>query len=232
MALITAARISLLALTLAGIGCSKKNDEKCDEATQNTRKAAEAADFQLARQWRDRAYKYCRDTGALQALDGELATKERETTERKAREERRLQEAKQLLGVFTDWVAKSRQAPERAGANPQCKGPADTKARWCEIDRKVGDAYTVEAEYWEEDPQAVVFRTRIPQKLECKDLGDHALIKTWTVNGTQRSYCDITGGPLAGMKALVSSVPDQTDLKVFTPKLLERDAAMRSVVEG
>src|SRR6187402_2881587 len=65
---------AILVLSLAGmaLACSKKDQAKCDEALATARQALKAGQFDLMGQWRDRAYKYCADAAATQALDKEL----------------------------------------------------------------------------------------------------------------------------------------------------------------
>lgn len=213
------------------LGCGNKDKDKCDEATRVTRQALLTENTSLARQWRDRAYTYCEDTASLTALDGEIVKTEQAIVQRKNDEARRKSEANQLVSLFVDWAGKNQGAGNRAVANPTCQGPEDTKQRWCEGERKVGEKYTFHAQYWEEDPAAALFKARLPHGFDCSALGEHRLIKSWNVGGTSKAHCEFTGGPLTGMQAVMSWVPNDAEAKVFTPKYLERMPGMKAQLQ-
>jgi hypothetical protein len=67
------------ALVLAA-GCVDK--EKCEQAVTVTRDALAKEQTDLARQWRDRAWKMCDDQAGTQALDKEIVDKEAELRKR------------------------------------------------------------------------------------------------------------------------------------------------------
>jgi hypothetical protein len=221
---------TLLSVALSVSACSEKDKDKCDEALRVSRQSIDIGNGALARQWRDRAYKYCADGTALNTLDADIVKKEQEETQKRAAEEARKAEATQLVSLFTDWVGKNRAAPDRAAANVTCRGDEEKKERWCEGQRKVGEKYTFSVLYWEADPEAAQFKTRVPNALECAALGEHRLLKSFNVEATKRSYCEISSGPLSGMKSVVSSVPTEAEAKVFTAKYLDRDANLKAQV--
>ncbi|HEX4335722.1 MAG TPA: hypothetical protein VH062_07390 [Polyangiaceae bacterium] len=66
--------------TLAATGCVDK--EKCDEAIKTTRDALAKDQPDLARQWRDRAWKICNDSTQTSPLDKEITDKEAELAKR------------------------------------------------------------------------------------------------------------------------------------------------------
>jgi hypothetical protein len=70
----------VLLTLLAVSGC--KDKKKCEEAEQTTKQALGVEDTALARQWRDRTWKMCGDTGKLAALDKEILAKEDEIANR------------------------------------------------------------------------------------------------------------------------------------------------------
>jgi len=72
-----AAIASALALT---VGCVDK--AKCEEAVSVTRDALAKEQTDLARQWRDRAWKMCDDKAGTAALDKEIVDKEAEIAKR------------------------------------------------------------------------------------------------------------------------------------------------------
>jgi hypothetical protein len=63
-------------------GCVDK--QKCEEAVSVTRDALAKEQTDLARQWRDRAWKMCNDQAATQALDKEIVDKEAQIQQRAA----------------------------------------------------------------------------------------------------------------------------------------------------
>jgi hypothetical protein len=210
------------------LGCSEKNQEKCDEALRVARQSLAIENTPLARQWRERAYRYCDAASGLQSLDAEIVKRDQEIQQRKAADATRQAEATQVMTLFVDWAAKSRATPDKAVANISCRGPEDSKERWCEGQRKIGDKYAVSVLYWEQEPEAAQFKTRVPHGFDCAALGEHRLIKSFNVEATKRSLCEITGGPLAGMKAVVSAVPAESEARVFTDKYLQRDAGLKA----
>src|SRR5690349_3296712 len=62
------------------VGCVDK--EKCEQAVSVTRDALAKEQTDLARQWRDRAWKMCNDPSGTQALDKEIVDKEAEIAKR------------------------------------------------------------------------------------------------------------------------------------------------------
>lgn len=63
-------------------GCGDK--EKCDEALRVTRDALAKEQPDIARQWRDRAWKICNDSNITSPLDQEIVAKEAELSKRTA----------------------------------------------------------------------------------------------------------------------------------------------------
>lgn len=61
-------------------GCVDK--EKCDEAIRVTREAVAKEQPDLARQWRERAWKICNDSALTSPLDKEITDKEAEIAKR------------------------------------------------------------------------------------------------------------------------------------------------------
>ena len=219
---------SLFALVVAPApGCKRKDAEKCDEAQKVARQSADTGDFALARQWREYAYKHCDDQSALQTLDRDITDKEKALLEKKAAEEAKQREIDQLVNVFTQWASQNKANPA-AAASVTCTGPEDTKDRWCAGQRSVSGKYSLAVRYWEAEPAAVQFSTLVPGELTCEKLGPTNVLKT--LSGGARTYCDMTGGSLAGMKALLSRTAEGMNVAVFTPQYLERDAGLKAIV--
>src|SRR5690606_7226504 len=125
------------------------------------------------KQWRTYAYKQCADAAALSAMDREIVDKETQVAEAKQRKEAEEARAKQYLTLFSKFVADHRAAPQDMSKSPDCGDDAraaKTKERWCKVTRKVGDAGSFEARYWEADPKVVRFTTKLPKAQGCEDL--------------------------------------------------------------
>jgi hypothetical protein len=75
-----ATQTGALFLALLGTGCVDK--EKCDEAVRVTREALSKEQPDLARQWRDRAWKICDDSAITSPLDQQILEKEAELKKR------------------------------------------------------------------------------------------------------------------------------------------------------
>ena len=69
-------------LGLFVVGCVDK--EKCDEALKTTRDALAKEQPDIARQWRDRAWKICNDSAVTGPLDHEIMDKEADIAKRAA----------------------------------------------------------------------------------------------------------------------------------------------------
>jgi hypothetical protein len=78
---------------LLTVGCVDK--EKCDEAIRVTREALSKEQPDIARQWRDRAWKICNDSALTSALDKELTDRETEIAKRVADSAKQVADAAQ-----------------------------------------------------------------------------------------------------------------------------------------
>jgi hypothetical protein len=215
---------------LPGVGCKRKDAEKCDNAIKVTRQAADTGDFALARQWREYAYKHCADTAQLQGLDKEIVDKEKAVEEKKQAEAAKAAETDELARVFADWAGKSKAAPASSVSAPTCAGHEDSKERWCTGQRSVSGKYQLTTRYWEAEPEAAQFSVRAPGDVTCDKLGPSTVLKT--LNGGARLYCDMTGGALAGMKVLLTRTPEGMVIAAFSQKYLEKDSGLSAIVGG
>lgn len=228
-----AAVLLSLALFLPQTSCKRKDPEKCQQGMTVTRQALTGEDFALARQWRDYAYKNCDDATTLGALDQEIVNKEAEVQKKKAQQDQEKSENAAVLQLFSRWISESRAAPQNASKNFICDTlPENTpkekqKDHWCNAVRHVDTRYTFSVRYWEAEPDAVRYSTRPPHPTTCADLGDGSVVaRTWQVaapggQSVQRTLCNITAGPLAGMQAVTTAAI--ADVLVFTPKYAQRD---------
>jgi hypothetical protein len=219
------------------VACNQGSDEKCTQAQTVIRQALGAKNFDAAMQWREYAYKQCSDKVALRALDAEIVTHRSQAEVAKQEALHAQQVHQQVLGVFQQWVAASRGAPERAIQNPVCEGDQDSaeaknKERLCNGTRAISgaDDASLSLRYWEKDPaESARYSVRLSLPTNCDPLGPNRIIKVIDAPATngatvKRYYCEYMGGALNGLQALASEA-NNADLYVFTPKYLEHDAS-------
>lgn len=230
----------LLLAAFLGSGCDRKDPEKCQQALTVTQQALAGENIDLAKQWRNYAYGQCSDPAQLTQLDQTVVSKQNEMVKRAQEATAAKQASGQLLKVFTNWVAAHQKSPQTASAAPTCP-PNDEKGdkakeRWCVATRRAGPNHVLEAHYWEAEPEAVRFTTRLPEPIKCDDLGPNTVLKTLSVPTTSgssatRQHCQLSAGSLAGLQALVTEA-NNAELHIFSSKYLERDAAMKTRVGG
>ncbi len=227
--------VALSAVGTMGFTACGKDPEKCRSAQDGVRQSLKADRPELVTKWREYAYKQCSDKAALTALDREISETQAANEQRKAAQAKQKQETMAVVGTFTGWVAGIRNAPETASANPTCEGGPDqakSKERWCTARRSAG-SYVLIARYWEKEPTAARFSTILPGPATCQDLGPSRVVRTWTIPGTtaKRSHCEITGGSLAGLQALVAEAINGP-LEVFSARFAELDPAFSARVNN
>ena len=232
----------VVASGLAGSGCNRADPAKCDQALKVAREAIDHENFAGAQQWREYAWKQCEDRSTLDGLDRQLVAKrgEVETRERAAADRR--QAKAQLLKVFLGWVADNRLAPDHASSSPTCDPPAandpqkdSSKQRLCTATRAAGQNQLL-ARYWAAEPAIARFNVKLPDVATCEEIGATKLLKTWQVAATggrttPRFRCEFASGALAGMNAVLSQAVN-ADLYVFNPSYLEKEPALRQVLDA
>ncbi|HYP74517.1 MAG TPA: hypothetical protein VER12_01095 [Polyangiaceae bacterium] len=238
-------QLLVLAASITALGCSEKDATKCQEALDGTRKSVAASDLVLTSQWRERSYKYCEDQAALATLDKEITTKQSAEAAAKAAEAQRLALNAGLIKTFVTWAGDNRVAPDHASVSPKCDGddpdPAAPKKpttdpaaaeRFCTATRTAGTS-TLSARYWDADKSIVLFSTKVPAPASCDDLGPNKVLKSWEVpattgQGVKRTRCELSGGTLAGMHAVVSAAANAS-VYIFSPSYLLKDPAMKKI---
>lgn len=227
------------ALGVALFGCQTKDPEKCTEAQQVVRKSLDAGDFNLARQWREYAYKQCDDATLLSGLDKEIVDREAAVQAEAAETARKKAETQKLVNLFMAFVAENRAAPERASATPSCEpppagAPADSKERFCNAVRQVGASRQFQVRYYEAEPGAFRFTATPDAALDCSAVGG-SVSKTWEVpaqggKSAKRWRCDLTGA-LSGLTAVASGAA-KADLHIVSPTYVARDPGWKTILEG
>lgn len=224
--------IILLGGSLLGFGCSEKDTEKCQEAQNGVRASVKAGDQALLTQWRDRAFKYCEES-EFQTVDREITDQQKAKQQAEADKKKKEGENKALLEVFLTWVGQNKAAPERAAA-ATCVGDAEqekAKERWCNGTRQAG-AHPLNVSYWEGETVGASFSVKVPNPITCDALGPSRIIRSWVVQGSiKRHHCELTGGPAAGMQALVTEASN-APLQVFSSQFLTHHAGMQAKVSS
>lgn len=221
--------LSLTAFDCGGLG---QDESKCKTAQDGLRGAIKADDRALTEQWRKYAYSHCSDKSELGKLDQGIVQAQAEADRKRAEKKKREADKKQVVSLFSQWVSDNRAAPQTSAANVTCDGgPAEAKTleRWCWRTRSAGP-YSFEARYRDKDPQSVRFSVTLPDPITCGDLGPTRVIREWTIQGSiKRFHCEITGGALTGMQALVTEARE-APLMVFSPRFAELDSGFQSKI--
>ena len=94
---------------------------------------------------------------------------------------------------------------------------------------RTAGTHQLHVRYWEKEPVAAKFDATLPAPITCEKLGAHRVIRSWNVPNQQvkRSHCEITGGVLAGLQAMVSEA-HQAPLHIFSPKYVEMAPALKA----
>lgn len=235
-------------LLLLALGCQTRDETKCNEGFDVTRKAIASKDFALAKQWREYAYKNCdaagQDKAGLTTLDQEIASAEASVKAAADAEAQRKAKNDALLKLFIAFASDNRAAPDKASNAPVCDPPpADpiearkietSKEQLCTGTRTAGE-HTLTARYWDADKTLMRFATRFPAPVSCQDFGA-APSKTFDVPSTsgaaiKRSRCEISSGPLQGMSVIVSEAAN-AEAYIFAPGYLEKDRLMKQIAGG
>ena len=228
-------RVILLPLLVGlSVGCSAKDQAKCDEAAAATRTALKSGQADLLSQWRDRAWKYCEDPATTQGLDKEIVDAQQAEVAKKLAEEAEKKKLAQLGQTFAGWVGQNRTAPDKASAAPQCpeaeKG-AKEKERFCTATRKAGP-YDFNVRYWEAEPVAARFTFKPGAVMECSHFGPTSEVRAFNIpaaSGGQtakRTVCQFTGGTLGGMQLVLTNAVN-ADVHVLSTEYLAKDPGMK-----
>jgi hypothetical protein len=221
--------VALTGLALLVLGCQREDNRRCQEAIAAAQSTSTSSDLAAARQAIEAARAACTEKHAyaIDRVEMTIATREkaeREASERRAAEETRKRE--EPLSGFVSSVRKHRDATPQASSNIRCLPRTDPDFGFCDgtVD---GAAYALR--YWKDDPRAFRFSTRIDTPAVCDDLGTQRLVRSWTSPaGESRSHCEIYGGGLKGLSALITvSAAGASDVLVFSKPYLTRDPALR-----
>ena len=209
--------------------CSGKDKAKCDQAQATVHTALEQDNPQLARQWRDYAWKQCEDQTALGQLDQAILAKEAELADKAAKQ----QQAAGILKLFASFMSKQLAAP-----SGQCAPAESPDKGWCTRTATVTNTPTTfDARYRQDDPSVVKFATLLQGGGTCADLGG-TQVRQWKVQFgaggaiATRTHCKLAGAGLDGFEALISVEADGTRVTAASPKWLATDPTLRRQLDS
>ncbi|MGE0323191.1 MAG: hypothetical protein AB7K71_41605 [Polyangiaceae bacterium] len=216
-------------------GCSQKNQEKCNEALQVTRQSITSKDFNLARQWRERAYTYC-EAASASALDGEITAAEKAELDAEAKKKARQATADAITALVKQLAEQGKDDGSKIAKSATCPDKKEKKEGWCDATRTAaGDPTPIKVKYWNEEPKAFIISTKPAGPASCDALGPNTVVRTFgsTVDGkpAEFKHCNLSGG-LGGLQALVGSSEELSLVQVFTSEYLARDPKLAKRLKG
>lgn len=216
-------------------GCSQKNQEKCNEALQVTRQSITAKDFNLARQWRERAYTYC-ETATASTLDSEITAGEKAVLDAEAKEKAKKAAADAITALVKQLAEQGKDDGSKIAKSATCPDKKEKKEGWCEATRSAaGDPTPIKVKYWNEEPKSFIISTKPAGPASCDALGPNTVVRTFgsTVDGkvAEFKHCNLSGS-LSGLQALVGSSDDLSLVQVFTTEYLAKDPKLAKRLKG
>ncbi|MCA9631282.1 MAG: hypothetical protein KC766_26655 [Myxococcales bacterium] len=220
---------------LLSSGCSQKNQEKCNEAMQVTRQSISSKDFNLARQWRERAYTYC-EASSASVLDGEITAAEKAELDAEAKKKARKATADAITALVKQLAEQGKDDGSKIAKSATCPDKKEKKEGWCEATRSAaGDPTPIKVKYWNEEPKAFIISTKPLGPASCDALGPNTVVRTFgsTVDGkvAEFKHCNLSGS-LGGLQALVGSSEELSLVQVFTSEYLAKDPKLAKRLKG
>jgi len=130
-----------------------------------------------------------------------------------------------LVGAFTGWVPDSTAPGRPASVRPaRRRRPGQVQGKVCTARRMAG-TYGLTARYWDKEPQAALYTTILPGPglVRSRSRPHHPHLDHPGAP-VPREHCEISGGSLAGLQALVAK-PSNGPLEVFTTRYMQLDSA-------
>lgn len=230
------ALIAMSAAGLLGFQCSGKDSTKCNEAIEVTRKSITAKDFNLARQWRERAYTYCSDGAQLSSLDGEISSAEKAELDAKAQAEAVKKQADAVTSLVRDLAFQGKDDGAQIARSATCPDPKEKKEGWCDARRTIaGNPNTINVRYWNKEPKAMLISAKPQGPASCDGLSASTVVRTFgsTIDGVPAEFkhCTLSGN-LSGLQALVGSSEKLSHVQVFTTEYLAKDPKLAQRLKG
>jgi hypothetical protein len=211
-------------------GCEKQppsSPKSCFEALDKSRQLLSVPDHDASKGWLARAKKDCLvdQQATLAELEKDIAASEAKAAEKaKEREESfKPKPANQsLVPGFVDAVVKYRDNKKR----DKCETDP------CAEVEPVG-TLTIRKNTAKGSRDTFRVFTRITkERAVCEQLGQGSVKKRTESESQIKLQCEITGGPLSGLSALLEQEKErpETNVVVFSPKWLERDEQLRTTL--
>lgn len=225
---IIAAALAFSFSVLAGCGKEQPSSPKaCFEAVDKGRQMLAVPDHDAAKGWLGRAKHDCLadQTAAVAELERDIAKSEASTAEK----------AKQREASFKPKPANESLVPGFVEAAVKYRD--DKKRDKCDADPCVAvegaGALTIRKSTAKGSRDAFRVFARIPkERVVCDQLGASTVKRRWEADGQIKLLCEITGGSLSGLSALLEQEKDrpETNVVVFSPKWQERDEQLRATL--
>ncbi len=214
-------------------GCPQYDEGKCNEAVSVTRQSITSKDFNLARQWRERAYTYCKDVSLRSTLDGEITAAEKAQLDEQAKLDARKKTADALTSLVKGLALEGKEDGARIARSATCPDPKEKKEGWCEATRSVTGGEPIKVRYWNKETKALLISGKTAGPASCDALGASTVVRTFgsTIDGTVAEFKHCTLSEL-GMQALVGSSAELSLVQVFSSEYLAKDASLAKRVRG
>lgn len=225
---IRATLIELLLTLLAalGTGCDQgAQRSECWGARQKSRDAIVRGKLDEAQQLLEQARASCAGQSAddIRRIQ-ELIADRREVARAVAKEEAEDQHAHGFpTEQFMRWATEPAEQFLQSLTHVKCAERGAPAYGFCEAERKGSPDMTVR--YWEHDKKAVryAFRTQLP--LECEDLGDHRVVRRWSLRSDNFELCELTEREARDLSALLVRGSGENRMYIFSFAYLKKDPA-------
>jgi len=220
--------IELLLILVAALGTGCDHGEQrseCWGARQNARDAIVRGKLDEAQKQLEQARALCAGQSAddIRRIE-ELIADRREVARAVAKEEAEDQHAHGFpTEQFMRWATEPAEQFLQSLTRVKCAARGDAAYGFCEAERKGSPNMTVR--YWEHDRKAVryEFKTKLP--LECEDLGDHRVVRRWTLRTENFELCELTEREARDLSALLVRGSDENRMYIFSFAYLKKDPA-------
>jgi len=225
---IRATAIELLLTLAAALGTGCKHEEQrseCWNARQSSRDAIVRGKLDEAQKLLDEARAQCAGQSGddLRRIE-ELIADRREVARAVAKEAAEEEHAHGFpTEQFVRWATEPAEQFSHSLSSVKCAERGDPAYGFCEAERKGSPDMTVR--YWEHDRKAVrySFRTKLP--LECEDLGDHRVVRRWSLGAESFVLCELTEREARELSALLVRGSGENRMYIFSFAYLRKDPA-------
>lgn len=224
-------------------GCPRQKNEACDTARAEARQLAGEGATAAAKQKLEEARGACNPKLEYDLVRIQKAIEVRERQAKREAEDRARaeQEARsQPLKPFLDWIEAVREKRDKAkldGATHSCDPHGSPGYGFCTTTlASDGGHGSYELRYWKGESEHIYrFRTQVPEAVECVDLGEHRVVRSWRKGELGVHHCELLGPAVKGLGVLIEGPADKTDaphsVTVFSSRYLTRDGTLKNRLE-